>query len=73
MNEAKQILQTVLVGVQAVTFALDDFALFLDISAALDYLALRVLRVGGMPWWSTTLSARDGSATYSPYVTLEAR
>jgi HK97 family phage major capsid protein len=32
-----------------------------------------VLRVGGMPWWSTTLSARDGSATYSPYVTLEAR
>lgn len=32
-----------------------------------------VLRIGGMPWWSTTLSARDGSATYSPYVTLEAR
>lgn len=32
-----------------------------------------VLRVGGMPWWSTTLAARDGSATYSPYVTLEAR
>ncbi len=32
-----------------------------------------VLRVGGMPWWSTTLAARDGSATYSPYITLEAR
>lgn len=32
-----------------------------------------VLRIGGMPWWSTTLAARDGSATYSPYVTLEAR
>lgn len=32
-----------------------------------------VLRVGGMPWWSTTLAARDGSATYSPFVTLEAR
>jgi HK97 family phage major capsid protein len=32
-----------------------------------------VLRIGGMPWWSTTLSARDGSNTYSPFVTLEAR
>jgi HK97 family phage major capsid protein len=32
-----------------------------------------VLRVGGKPWWSTTMAARDGSATYSPYVTLEAR
>lgn len=32
-----------------------------------------VLRIGGMPWWSTTLAARDGSVTYSPYVTLEAR
>ena len=32
-----------------------------------------VLRIGGMPWWSTTLAARDGSTTYSPYVTLEAR
>jgi HK97 family phage major capsid protein len=32
-----------------------------------------VLRVGGQPWWSTTLAARDGSATYSPFVTLEAR
>lgn len=32
-----------------------------------------VLRVGGMPWWSGPISARDGSATYSPYVTLDAR
>jgi HK97 family phage major capsid protein len=32
-----------------------------------------VLRVGGKPWWSTTMAARDGSATYSPYVTLDAR
>lgn len=32
-----------------------------------------VLRVGGKPWWSTSYSARDGSATYSPFVTLEAR
>lgn len=32
-----------------------------------------ILRVGGMPWWSTTLSARDGNATYSPYIALEAR
>lgn len=32
-----------------------------------------VLRVGGMPWWSTTVSARDGSATYSPFVALAAR
>jgi HK97 family phage major capsid protein len=32
-----------------------------------------VLRVGGITWWSSTLSARDGSTTYSPYVALEAR
>lgn len=32
-----------------------------------------VLRIGGVPWWSSALSARDGSTTYSPYVTLEAR
>lgn len=32
-----------------------------------------VLRVGGLPWWSSTVSARDGSATYSPFVTLDAR
>ena len=39
-----------------------------------DLLAFKfVLRIGGIPWWSTTLSARDGSTTYSPYVMLEAR
>lgn len=32
-----------------------------------------VLRMGGAPWWSSTMSARDGSATYSPFVALEAR
>lgn len=30
-------------------------------------------RVAGMPKWSTTISARDGSATYSPFVTLAER
>lgn len=39
-----------------------------------DLLAFKfILRVGGVPWWSAAISARDGSATYSPYVTLEAR
>lgn len=32
-----------------------------------------ILRVGGVPWWESTLAARDGSTTYSPFVTLEAR
>ena len=32
-----------------------------------------VIRVAGQPWWPTTISARDGSATYSPVVTLAAR
>jgi HK97 family phage major capsid protein len=32
-----------------------------------------VLRVGGMPWWEAAVSARDGSATYSPFVTLDER
>jgi HK97 family phage major capsid protein len=32
-----------------------------------------VLRVGGMPWWSAPVAARDGSATYSPFVTLDER
>lgn len=32
-----------------------------------------VLRVGGQPWWSAAYSARDGSATYSPFVTLDER
>lgn len=39
-----------------------------------DLLAFKfVLRVGGVPWWSSAMSARDGSTTYSPYVALEAR
>lgn len=32
-----------------------------------------VLRLAGQPWWSTTISARDGSNTYSPFVTLAER
>lgn len=31
------------------------------------------LRVGGQPWWGSSISARDGSATYSPFVTLDER
>ena len=31
------------------------------------------LRVGGQPWWPTTLAAKNGSATYSPFVTVETR
>ena len=31
------------------------------------------MRVGGQPWWGNTVSARDGSTTYSPFVTLDAR
>jgi HK97 family phage major capsid protein len=39
-----------------------------------DVMAFRfILRVAGQPSWSTTLSARDGSATYSPFVTLDER
>ncbi len=30
-------------------------------------------RIAGMPKWSTTISARDGSATYSPFVSLAER
>ncbi len=30
-------------------------------------------RLAGMPKWSTTISARDGSATYSPFVSLAVR
>ena len=30
-------------------------------------------RLAGMPKWSTTIAARDGSATYSPFVTLAVR
>lgn len=32
-----------------------------------------ILRLAGQPWWSAAMSARDGSATYSPYVTLAER
>jgi HK97 family phage major capsid protein len=32
-----------------------------------------VLRMGGQPWWSTAISAKNGSTTYSPFVALEAR
>lgn len=32
-----------------------------------------VLRIGGQPWWSSAISARDGSNTLSPFVTLDER
>jgi HK97 family phage major capsid protein len=32
-----------------------------------------ILRLAGLPWWSSTISARDGSTTYSPFVTLDER
>lgn len=36
--------------------------------------ALRfVMRVAGQPSWSSTIAARDGSTTYSPFVTLDER
>lgn len=31
------------------------------------------LRVGGQPWWSSTIPAKNGSTTYGPFVTLAAR
>lgn len=31
------------------------------------------LRMGGQPWWSAAISAKNGSTTYGPFVTLEAR
>lgn len=32
------------------------------------------LRVGGAPWWSSTISGRDGTpTTFSPFVTLDSR
>lgn len=30
-------------------------------------------RVGGQPWWSAAISAKNGSTTYGPFVTLAAR
>jgi len=39
-----------------------------------DALALKtVMRLGGQPWWDSTIAARDGSATYSAYVALAER
>ncbi|MBZ4251920.1 hypothetical protein LAJ57_13530, partial [Streptococcus pneumoniae] len=32
-----------------------------------------VLRMGGQPWWSTAISAKNGSTTYGPFVSLAAR
>ncbi len=32
-----------------------------------------IFRIGGQPWFSSTIAARDGSATYSPHVTLAER
>jgi HK97 family phage major capsid protein len=30
-------------------------------------------RMGGQPWWSSTIAAKSGSGTYSPFITLAAR
>ena len=39
-----------------------------------DVMAFRfILRVGGQPKWSTTVAARDGSLTFSPFVVLDER
>ena len=39
-----------------------------------DTLAFRfVLRIGGQPWWSSSISPRDGSNTLSCFVTLDER
>lgn len=32
-----------------------------------------IFRLAGAPWWSSTISPRDGSNTRSPFVTLESR
>lgn len=32
-----------------------------------------IFRVAGAPWWSSTISPRDGSNTRSPFITLESR
>jgi hypothetical protein len=32
-----------------------------------------VLRIGGIPWWGSTIAPRDGSNTLSCFVALEAR
>lgn len=39
-----------------------------------DTSAFRIVwRLGGQPWWGSTIAARDGSATYSPFVVLAER
>jgi HK97 family phage major capsid protein len=32
-----------------------------------------VLRMGGQPWWSSAIAAKNGSTTYGPFVALAAR
>jgi HK97 family phage major capsid protein len=32
-----------------------------------------IFRLAGAPWWSSTISPRDGSNTRSPFVTLASR
>ena len=32
-----------------------------------------IFRLAGAPWWSSTISPRDGSNTRSPFITLESR
>jgi HK97 family phage major capsid protein len=53
-------------GIQAVT----SIHVFFDY----DMTVFRfVFRMGGQPWWSTTLAAKNGSNTYSPFVALQTR
>lgn len=32
-----------------------------------------IMRIAGQPWWNTAISPRDGSTTYSAFVTLDER
>lgn len=32
-----------------------------------------IMRIAGQPWWNTTIAARDGTTTYSAFVTLDER
>ena len=39
-----------------------------------DTMAFRfIMRIAGQPWWSSAIAARDGSTTYSAFVTLDVR
>jgi HK97 family phage major capsid protein len=39
-----------------------------------DTLAYRfILRIAGQPWWSSSISPKNGSNTLSPFVTLDER